>query len=136
MYELFDIVSVPAIASLVYAIIKLIRFPFKDKTKIDRFLPLIAAGLGLVCGIVAFYAIPSIMPADNVVVALLIGGSSGLTSIGMIDMVHGFMKKDTTTPIVDTTPALPSDTTKTDTTTTTDKVDTTTNTTDNTTITK
>ncbi|MGI6522817.1 MAG: hypothetical protein ACOX2Y_02930 [Christensenellales bacterium] len=33
-------------------------------------------------GVIAFYAAPEIIPANNVLLALLIGGSSGLAATG------------------------------------------------------
>ena len=33
-------------------------------------------------GVVAFYAVPQIIPAENVFVAIIIGGASGLTATG------------------------------------------------------
>ena len=45
-------------------------------------IPIIGAVLGIVFGIVCFYAIPSIIPATNVLTAILIGGASGLSATG------------------------------------------------------
>lgn len=39
-------------------------------------------GVRLVAGIICFYFIPSIIPATNVIVAIIIGGASGLTATG------------------------------------------------------
>ena len=56
--------------------------------------PAIAAGLGAVLGVVAFYAVPSIIPAANVVVAIVIGGASGLTATGANQIIKQLEKKD------------------------------------------
>jgi len=53
-----------------------------NNEKVLRFIPLIAATLGAVFGVIAFYAAPEIIPASNVLLALLIGGSSGLAATG------------------------------------------------------
>ena len=45
-------------------------------------------------GLVAFYAVPSIIPATNVCVAILIGGASGLTATGTNQIIKQLGKKD------------------------------------------
>ena len=59
-----------------------------------RFVPLISAALGAVLGVVAFFALPSIIPADNVCVAILVGGASGLTATGTNQIIKQLTKKD------------------------------------------
>ena len=78
--EYLELISVPAIAAIVYWVINIIKYAVKGNETFKRFIPLIAAGLGAVLGVVAFYAVPSIIPAANVVVAIVIGGASGLTA--------------------------------------------------------
>lgn len=92
MEELLNAVSVPAIVAVVYAIVELIKYTTKNNEKVLRFLPLIAGCLGLVCGLVAFLAVPEIMPTDNIVVALVIGGASGLTATGFNQIIKQFKK--------------------------------------------
>lgn len=79
--------SVPAIAAVVYFIIELIKYTTKKSEKVLRFIPLISAGIGLVCGVVSYFAIPQIVPTDNVVVALVIGAASGLTATGFNQII-------------------------------------------------
>lgn len=80
--EYLELISVPAIATIVYWVINLIKYAVKENETFKRFIPLISAALGAVLGVVAFYAVPSIIPATNVCVAVLIGGASGLTATG------------------------------------------------------
>lgn len=80
--EYLELISVPAIATIVYWVINLIKYAVKENETFKRFIPLISAALGAVLGVVAFYAVPSIIPATNVCVAILIGGASGLTATG------------------------------------------------------
>jgi FtsH-binding integral membrane protein len=87
MEELLTGVSVPAIAAVVYFIVELIKYTTKKSEKVLRFIPIIAAGIGLVCGAVAYFAIPKIVPTDNVVVALVIGAASGLTATGFNQII-------------------------------------------------
>ncbi|MCM1532848.1 MAG: phage holin family protein, partial [Ruminococcus flavefaciens] len=66
----------------------------KENETFKRFIPLIAAALGAVLGVIAFYALPSIIPADNVFVALLIGIASGLTATGTNQIIKQLGKGD------------------------------------------
>ena len=78
----FDFITVPIIVSVVYGGLTLLKKAVGNSEKVLRFLPLIAAFLGAVLGIIAFFAMPEIMPATNAFVALLIGGASGLAATG------------------------------------------------------
>ena len=92
--EYLELISVPAIATIVYWVMNLIKYAVKDNEKFKRFIPLISAALGAVLGLIAFYAVPSIIPATNVCVAILIGGASGLTATGTNQIIKQLGKKD------------------------------------------
>lgn len=67
-----------------------------------NFIPLLSGVLGAVLGIVSFYAVPSIMPTDNVFHAILFGLFSGLSATGSENLVLQLkqfvsLKKDLTT---------------------------------------
>lgn len=91
--EYLELISVPAIVIAVYIIIEIIKHCVGENEKFKRFIPLIAAGLGVVCGITCYYAIPSIMPATNVVLAIVIGGASGLTATGTNQIIKQLKDK-------------------------------------------
>ena len=74
MEDLLTAVSVPAIAAAVYWVINLVKYTTKCNEKILRFVPLIACGLGVVFSLICYFAIPAIVPTDNVLVAIVIGG--------------------------------------------------------------
>lgn len=80
--EHLDFVSVPVIVTVVAGILELIKKAIDSNQKVLKFFPLIAAGLGAVLGIVAFFALPDIIPATNAFVAILVGASSGLAATG------------------------------------------------------
>lgn len=80
--EYLDIVSVPLIVAMVYGCIELMKIAVGNNEKVLRCIPLIAAASGAVLGIVAFYLAPEIMPARNILLAMIIGGSSGLAATG------------------------------------------------------
>lgn len=91
--EYLELISVPAIATIVYWVINLIKYAVKDNEKFKRFIPLISAALGAILGLVAYYAVPSIIPAANVCVAILIGGASGLTATGTNQIIKQLGKR-------------------------------------------
>lgn len=82
MEELLNGASIPAIAAIVYWVVNLIKSATQNSEKVKRFIPIISAGLGVICGVVAFFAVPQIMPTDNIIVAIIFGGASGLTATG------------------------------------------------------
>ena len=94
MESALEIVSVPVIVAIVYGALALYKL-FVKAEKWIRLIPLWAALLGVVLGIVAFYAAPDIIPADNVLVAILIGGSSGLAATGTNQIVKQLTKDET-----------------------------------------
>ncbi len=94
MESYLELVSVPAIAAIVYWVIAIIKYAVKENETFKRFIPLIAAGLGVILGVVAYYLVPGIIPADNVVVAIIIGGASGLTATGVNQIIKQLSGKD------------------------------------------
>ncbi|MEG2015284.1 MAG: hypothetical protein RR086_06080, partial [Clostridia bacterium] len=68
-------------------VMELLKVATGNNEKFKRLIPLLSAILGVIFGLIAFYAVPGIMPTDNVVVALVIGGASGLTATGTNQMI-------------------------------------------------
>lgn len=80
---MLEIICVPAIVSLVFSIMEIYKkFIAKDNETLIRIIPIIGCALGIVLGIVCFYALPWIIAATNVWTAILIGGASGLSATG------------------------------------------------------
>ena len=92
--EYLELISVPAIVTVVYALIEIIKKCVGHNEKFKRLIPLIATAIGAICGVVCFFALPSIIPASNVVVAIVIGGASGLTATGTNQIIKQLGKKD------------------------------------------
>ena len=106
MEEYLATISVPAIAAAVYFIIKLfynktyslyfiiklIRYAVGENAKFEKFVPLIVAALGVIFAGICFFALPKVTPADNVVIAIVIGAASVFTAIGTDQMMKQFGK--------------------------------------------
>lgn len=80
--DYLNLISVPAIATAVYFIIEALKKAVDYNEKFLKFIPLIALGIGAIAGVICFFFIPSIIPATNVVVAIIIGAASGLSATG------------------------------------------------------
>lgn len=80
---MLEIVCVPIITILVFALMEVYkRFIAKDKKVLVAIIPIIAGALGIVFGIICFYAFPTIIAATSIWTAILIGGASGLSATG------------------------------------------------------
>ena len=75
-------ITVPVIVSVVYALIGVITKATNESEKFKRFIPLLALIFGAVLGGVLFVFEPSLIGANNAVVAILIGAASGLAATG------------------------------------------------------
>lgn len=98
-----DFMLIPSITALVYFVITLYKQVIaRDRENYTRVIPLIAGLLGIVLGIVAFLASPDMMPTENIITAMLIGGSSGLAATGAHQLFK-HMAPGTTKPADDST---------------------------------
>lgn len=91
--EYLSLISVPAIATAVYLLIEVLKKAVNNNEKVLRFVPLIALGLGAIGGVICYYFIPSTIPANNVVVAIIIGAASGLSATGTNQIIKQLTKE-------------------------------------------
>ena len=77
-----EIATIPALAAIVYTLIDVTKTAIGGDEKFRRFIPLIALVLGAICGVVAFYCVPGVMETENLLVAIILGASSGLSATG------------------------------------------------------
>ena len=78
-----EIICVPAIVSIVYAIIEAYKkWIAKGRQKWLAVIPLIAMIIGGILGVAIFYIAPQIIIASNVWWALIVGLASGLSAVG------------------------------------------------------
>ena len=94
MENFINIITVPAIATIVYWVINLIKYAVDGKEGFKRLIPLLSAALGSIIGIIAYYVIPGVVPADNVLIALIVGGASGLSATGTNQIFKQLSKED------------------------------------------
>ena len=92
--EYLQIISVPAIATIVYWTVNLIKYATNNNEKFKRLIPLVSAGLGVILGVVCYYGIPDIIAAPNVLIAIISGGSSGLSATGCNQIIKQFAKEN------------------------------------------
>lgn len=84
MESALEIISVPVIVGIVYFVMAVYKTLIKNAPAIwTSLIPVWAAVLGIGLGILAYYCVPEVMPAENVLVAVLIGLSSGLGAVGV-----------------------------------------------------
>ena len=84
MESALEIISVPVIVGIVYFVMAVYKTLVKNASAIwTSLIPVWAAVLGIGLGILAYYCVPEVMPAENVLVAVLIGLSSGLGAVGV-----------------------------------------------------
>lgn len=80
---MLEIICVPVIVALVFSIMEIYKkFIARENETLIRIIPIIGCVLGIVAGIVCFYAFPTIISATNIWSAILIGGASGLSATG------------------------------------------------------
>lgn len=81
---MLEIVSVPVIIGIVYFVMEVYKTLVKNAPAVwTNLIPVWAAVLGLGLGIIAYYCVPEVMPADDVFTAILIGLASGLGAVGI-----------------------------------------------------
>lgn len=91
--ELFlDFAIVPVITVIVYWIIELIKQATNNNENFMRFIPIVATGIGVVLGVVIYFAVPEISIAANVLFAAVTGGASGLAATGSNQMIKQLKK--------------------------------------------
>ena len=95
-----EFATIPAIAAIVYTILDIVKTAVGGTEKITRFIPPIACVLGAIIGTVSFYCVPGVMETSNILVAIVIGASSGLSATGtnqaVLQLTNGKSTDDTT----------------------------------------
>ena len=93
MEEYIQLISVPVIASIVYGIIGLLTTATKHNETFMKLIPLVSAAIGMVCSVIAFYAIPGYIEASNVFMAIMVGAASGLSATGTNQIINNLNQR-------------------------------------------
>ena len=91
--DMEEFVSIPSIVLIVYMIIEVIKICTKNEV-VSKLFPAISCVFGMGLGILAFYLCPAVIPANNVLSAILIGGSSGLSATGINQIIKQLTQKN------------------------------------------
>lgn len=94
MEQYLELISIPSIVIFVYLTIDVIKSIVGDREGFKRFIPLLAATLGMLAGLISYLFIPQVVPTDNIFMAIIIGAASGLTATGTNQIVKQLLKKD------------------------------------------
>ena len=98
----YTVVTIPAIAAIVYTIIDIVKTACGGDEKFKRFIPLAATVLGGIIGVIAFYFVPGVVETENILVAIVLGAASGLSATGTNQAVKQLVKGHETAQEVDT----------------------------------
>ena len=94
MEQYLELISIPSIVIFVYLTIDILKSIVGDREGFKRFIPLLAAALGMLAGLISYLFIPQVVPTDNIFMAIIIGAASGLTATGTNQIVKQLLKKD------------------------------------------
>ena len=90
-----QLLTVPAITTIVYWTVKIIKIFLCNKTKFKKYIPLFAAVYGAVLGCaVYFIERPDSVCSNNFLTAIILGGVSGLSATGADQMIKQLKCKD------------------------------------------
>lgn len=92
MENAVQIVVVPIITALVYGAVEIYKIIVNGREKFLRFIPVVATLLGVLIGVVSYCCIPNVVPSDNILTAILVGGASGLAATGTHQMFKQIAK--------------------------------------------
>ena len=98
----YTIVTIPAIAAIVYTLIDIVKTACGGDEKFKRFIPLAAAVLGGIIGVIAYYFVPGVVETENILVAIVLGAASGLSATGTNQAVKQLVKGHEPAQEVDT----------------------------------
>ena len=79
--DLIQTIRVPVIVSIVYGLLAMAKSAIKSE-RFNHFIPLLAAMLGAVLGLILWIGMPELIPATNACAALIIGAASGWAATG------------------------------------------------------
>ena len=90
-----EFLSVPVIVIICYMVAEFYKVIFKKNTKLYKLIPIFVGLLGGVLGVMVYYTAPDVIfNVSSVWSAILIGISSGFTSIGANQIFKQLLKEN------------------------------------------
>ncbi len=90
----YELIGIPAITTVVYWIINLLKYTLNNSEKFKRFIPITAAVLGVLIAVICFYFVPGVLATKNIFVAIILGGASGLSATGVNQAIKQILKQN------------------------------------------
>ena len=89
----YSVATIPVVCAIVYGVIEFVKYLFGSKVdKFKKYIPIVACLLGAIVVLVTHFISPEVVPVANWYSALLVGGASGLSAVG-INQIKKQMKK-------------------------------------------
>lgn len=82
MMDFIQTISIPSIVVVVYGVMFVLKSALNSE-RFNAFIPLIAALVGGVFGVLLYVGFPDLIPATNFCSAIIIGAASGWAATGM-----------------------------------------------------
>jgi multidrug transporter EmrE-like cation transporter len=80
----YSIATIPAVCAVVYAVIEFIKYLFGAKVEsFKKYIPIVSCIVGAIIALVVFFVSPELVPVATWYSALLVGGASGLSAVGV-----------------------------------------------------
>jgi multidrug transporter EmrE-like cation transporter len=80
----YSIATIPVVCGVVYAVIELIKYFLGTKVdKFKKYIPVVSCFIGAMISLIVFFIAPELVPVATWYSALLMGGASGLSAVGV-----------------------------------------------------
>lgn len=80
----YSIATIPVICTVVYAVIEFIKYLFGAKVEsFKKYIPIVSCLVGATIALIVFFVSPELVPVATWYSALLVGGASGLSAVGI-----------------------------------------------------
>lgn len=79
--------------TVVFVLLEALKSAF-NREWFNRIIPILALVFGAGLGVLAFYFAPSIIPAENVLTAVILGAMSGWSATGADQVIKQLTKKE------------------------------------------
>lgn len=92
-----NFIAIPALAVIVYLMAEIYKLIANEREQWTKAIPVFCGLCGAILAVISYIAIPNYIPAENIIVAIAIGISSGLAATGANQIYKQITKKDTET---------------------------------------